>query len=84
TCKSPMEMFGALAKTYYAEKEGLDPKKMVVVGVMPCTAKKFETARPELFTRGLRDVDYVLTTRELARMIRQAGIRFDELPDEEF
>ncbi|AEG14590.1 hydrogenase, Fe-only [Desulfofundulus kuznetsovii DSM 6115] len=84
TCKSPMEMFGALAKTYYAEKEGLDPKKMVVVGVMPCTAKKFEAARPELVTRGLRDVDYVLTTRELARMIRQAGIRFDELADEEF
>ncbi|SHI90488.1 NADH-dependent [FeFe] hydrogenase, group A6 [Desulfofundulus thermosubterraneus] len=84
TCKSPMEMFGALAKTYYAEKEGLDPKKMVVVAVMPCTAKKFEAARPELVTRGLRDVDYVLTTRELARMIRQAGIRFDELAVEEF
>lgn len=84
TCKSPMEMFGALAKTYYAEKEGLDPAKMVVVGIMPCTAKKFEAARPELVTRGFRDVDYVLTTRELARMIRQAGIRFDQLPDEEF
>jgi len=84
TCKSPMEMFGALAKTYYAEKEGLDPEKMVVVGVMPCTAKKFEAARPELITRGRRDVDYVLITRELARMLRQAGIRFDRLPDEDF
>ncbi|OAT83633.1 ferredoxin [Desulfotomaculum copahuensis] len=84
TCKSPMEMFGALAKTYYAEKEGLDPGKMVVVGVMPCTAKKFEAARPELATRGRRDVDYVLTTRELARMLRQAGIRFDQLPEEDF
>lgn len=84
TCKSPQEMFGALAKTYFAEKEGLDPAKIVVVGVMPCTAKKFEAAREELVTRGHRDVDYVLTTRELARMIRQAGIKFENLPDEEY
>lgn len=84
TCKSPMEMFGALAKTYLAEKMNIEPRKMVVVAIMPCTAKKFEAARQELVTRGSRDVDYVLTTRELARMIRAAGIRFDELPDEEF
>jgi len=84
TCKSPMEMFGALIKTYLAEKENIDPRKMVVAGIMPCTAKKFEAARQELVTRGSRDVDYVLTTRELARMLRSAGIRFDQLPDEEF
>ncbi len=84
TCKSPMEMFGALVKTYLAEKMNIDPKKMVVVAIMPCTAKKFEAARQELVTRGNRDVDYVLTTRELARMIRAAGIRMDELPEEEF
>ncbi|MFZ5644297.1 MAG: NADH-dependent [FeFe] hydrogenase, group A6 [Bacillota bacterium] len=84
TCKSPMEMFGALAKTYLAEKLNIDPRKMVVVAIMPCTAKKFEAARQELVTRGTRDVDYVLTTRELARMIRTAGIKFGELPDEDF
>ncbi|MFZ5651521.1 MAG: NADH-dependent [FeFe] hydrogenase, group A6 [Bacillota bacterium] len=84
TCKSPMEMFGALVKTYLAEKEKMDPRKMVVVAIMPCTAKKFEAARQELVTRGSRDVDYVLTTRELARMIRTAGIRFDMLPNEDF
>ena len=84
TCKSPMEMFGALAKTYLAEKMGLDPQKMVVVAIMPCTAKKFEAARHELVTRGSRDVDYVLTTRELARMVRGAGIRLGDLPEEEF
>ena len=84
TCKSPMEMFGALIKTFLAEKENINPRKMVVVGIMPCTAKKFEAARQELVTRGSRDVDYVLTTRELARMLRSAGIRFDQLPDEEF
>ncbi|MFZ5648014.1 MAG: NADH-dependent [FeFe] hydrogenase, group A6 [Bacillota bacterium] len=84
TCKSPMEMFGALVKTYLAEKENMDPRKLVVVAIMPCTAKKFEAARQELVTRGSRDVDYVLTTRELARMIRTAGIRFDQLPDEDF
>ncbi len=84
TCKSPMEMFGALAKTYLAEKMDIDPGKMVVVAIMPCTAKKFEAARQELTTKGSRDVDYVLTTRELARMIRSAGIRLDQLPDEDF
>ena len=84
TCKSPMEMFGALAKTYLAEKIKVDPTKMVVVAVMPCTAKKFEASRKELVTRGTRDVDYVLTTRELSRMIRSAGIKFADLPDEEF
>ncbi len=84
TCKSPMEMFGALAKTYYAEKIGIDPKHMVVVGVMPCTAKKFEAARPEMKTYGQRDVDYVLTTRELARMMRQADLNLNKLPEEEF
>jgi len=84
TCKSPMEMFGALAKTYYAKKIGIDPKDMVVVGVMPCTAKKFEAARPEMETYGLRDVDYVLTTRELASMMRQADLDLRKLPDEPF
>ncbi|MCJ7822525.1 MAG: [FeFe] hydrogenase, group A, partial [Armatimonadetes bacterium] len=74
TCKSPQQMFGALAKTYYAEKAGVDPAKMVVVSVMPCTAKKFEASRPEMRASGHQDVDYVLTTRELARMMRQAGI----------
>lgn len=84
TCKSPMEMFGALAKTYYAEKTGVDPKDMIVVGVMPCTAKKFEAARPEMKTYGIQDVDFVLTTRELARMMRQRDLDLNKLPDEEF
>lgn len=83
TCKSPQQMFGALAKTYYAEKEGLDPKNVVVVSAMPCTAKKFECVRPEMSDSGLRDVDYVLTTRELGRMIKQSGLDFLSLPDEE-
>jgi iron-only hydrogenase group A len=74
TCKSPQQMFGAVAKTYYAEKAGVDPAKMVVVSVMPCTAKKFEASRPEMAASGHQDVDYVLTTRELARMMRQAGV----------
>ncbi|MDD3653705.1 MAG: [Fe-Fe] hydrogenase large subunit C-terminal domain-containing protein [Desulfotomaculaceae bacterium] len=82
TCKSPQEMMGALVKTFFAEKEGIDPGRIVVVAVMPCTAKKLEAARVELITRGLRDVDYVITTRELARMIRQAGLDFKNLPDE--
>ena len=82
TCKSPHQMLGALTKSYYAEKEGIDPKKMVVVSVMPCTAKKFECGRPEMEHNGNRDVDYVLTTRELAKMIREAGIDFRNLPDE--
>lgn len=84
TCKSPMEMFGALAKNYFAQKKGITSEKMVVVAIMPCTAKKFEASRPEMITRGGRDVDYVLTTREMARMIRSAGIRFDELPEEHY
>lgn len=83
TCKSPQQMFGAVAKTYYAEKLGRRPEDMLVVSVMPCTAKKFEAQRPEMDASGVRDVDVVLTTRELGRMIRAAGIEFDRLPDEE-
>jgi NADP-reducing hydrogenase subunit HndD len=84
TCKSPQQMFGALAKTYWAEKIGKKPEDMFVVSVMPCTAKKFESARPEMNSSGVTDVDAVLTTRELARMIKQAGIDFNSLPDEDF
>lgn len=83
TCKSPHQMFGAVLKSYYAKKHGIDPEKMVVVSIMPCVAKKFESARPEM-GGDFRDVDYVLSTRELARMIKQAGIKFLELPDEKF
>ncbi|KUK54594.1 MAG: Hydrogenase, Fe-only, partial [Desulfotomaculum sp. 46_296] len=79
TCKSPHQMLGALTKTYYAQKAGIDPKDMVVVSVMPCTAKKFECNRPEMNDSGYKDVDYVLTTRELAKMIKQAGIDFASL-----
>jgi len=81
TCKSPQQMFGALAKTYYAGKINKQASDMVVVSVMPCTAKKFEAQRPEMNASGARDVDFVLTTRELARMIRQAGIDFVKLPN---
>jgi len=84
TCKSPHEMGGALIKTYYAEKNGIDPKKIFTVSVMPCTAKKFEAKREELSNNGMQDVDAVITTRELARMIRTAGIDFIHLPDEDF
>jgi iron-only hydrogenase group A len=84
TCKSPQQMFGALAKTYYAEFAGIDPKDIVVVSIMPCTAKKFEAARPEMNSSGFQDVDYVLTTRELGRMIKEAGIDFKALPDEDY
>ncbi len=84
TCKSPHEMFGALLKSYYAEKMSIDPAKIFVVSVMPCTAKKFEAKRPELSSTGYADVDVVLTTRELARMIREAGIDFTELPERHF
>ncbi|MFA5904573.1 MAG: [Fe-Fe] hydrogenase large subunit C-terminal domain-containing protein, partial [Desulfobacula sp.] len=80
TCKSPQQMFGALAKTYYAWKEGIDPAKIFVVSIMPCTAKKFEAARPEMNSSGYRDVDAVLTTRELGRMLREAGIDLASLP----
>ena len=83
SCKSPQQMFGALAKTYYAQKEGIDPANMVVVSVMPCTAKKFEADRGEMNGSGFKDVDYVLTTRELGRMIQESGIDFLSLPDEE-
>jgi NADH-quinone oxidoreductase subunit G/NADP-reducing hydrogenase subunit HndD len=85
TCKSPQQMFGAVAKTYYAEKMGIDPKDMVVVSVMPCTAKKFESQREEMSVTGqLPDVDVVLTTRELARMFKQAGIDLNRMPEQEF
>ena len=84
SCKSPHEMLGAVIKTYYAEKVGIAPEDIKVVSVMPCTAKKFEATRPELSEEGQQDVDEVLTTRELAAMIRMAGIDFANLPDEEF
>ncbi len=84
SCKSPHMMLGALAKTYFAQKENLDPHKMFVVSVMPCTAKKFEASREEMEADGVRDVDAVITTRELATMIRQAGIDFRSLADEKF
>ncbi len=98
TCKSPQQMFGAVAKTYYAAKTGIDPRKMVVVSIMPCTAKKYEAKRPEMKNAfaywkektswsdddEFYDVDYVLTTRELSRMFKESGIKFSSLPSEEF
>ena len=84
TCKSPHQMFGALIKTYFAEKEKIDPSKIYVVSVMPCIAKKFERTREEMENDGLSDVDNVITTRELARMIKQANIEFTKLEDTEF
>ena len=98
TCKSPQQMFGAIAKTYYAEQAGIDPRNIVVVSIMPCTAKKFEARRPEMGdafrywkeklhlseNEHFYDVDYVLTTRELARMFKEVGIDFSNLPEEEF
>jgi NADP-reducing hydrogenase subunit HndD len=84
SCKSPQQMFGAIAKTYYAEKMGLDPKDIVMVSVMPCTAKKFEIGRDDEDAAGVPDVDYAITTKELASMIERAGIKFTSLPDEEF
>ena len=84
SCKSPQQMFGAIAKSYYAEKMGIDKEKMVVVSVMPCTAKKFEIGRPDEDGAGVPDVDFAITTRELARMIERASIKFTELPNEEF
>ena len=98
SCKSPQQMFGAIAKTYYAEKTGVDPRDIVVVSVMPCTAKKYEALRPEMDAAYLYwksklnlsdaarffDVDYVLTTRELARMFKESGINFKHLPEEQF
>ena len=86
SCKSPQGMFGALTKTYYAEKMGLDPKNIVSVSVMPCTAKKFEVGRDDMCAagEGIPDMDISITTRELARMIQRAGLVFNELPEEEF
>jgi NADP-reducing hydrogenase subunit HndD len=84
TCKSPQQMFGVLSKTYYARKKGLRPENVVTVSIMPCTAKKFEADRPEMRDSGFKDVDYVLTTRELAIMITQAGIDFTSLPNDHF
>lgn len=84
TAKSPQQMFGAIAKTYYAEKAGIDPANIVCVSVMPCTAKKAEAAREEMCSSGYRDVDIVITTRELGRMIREAGLDFASLPEEAY
>ena len=84
SCKSPQQMFGAIAKSYYAEKAGIDPKDIVSVSVMPCTAKKFEIGREDEDANGMPDVDISITTRELGRMIERAGIKFTELPDEDF
>ncbi len=84
SCKSPMQMFGATAKTYYAKKIGVDPQNMVVVAVMPCTAKKFEIGRDDENAAGVPDVDISITTRELARLIKKCGIKFNELADEKF
>ncbi len=84
TCKSPQQMFGSLVKTYYAQKKNIDAKDMVSVSIMPCTAKKYEANRPEMRDSGFQDVDYVLTTRELAIMIKQAGLDFMKLPDEKY
>ena len=84
SCKSPHQMMGAIIKSYYAEKHGIDPKDIFTVSVMPCTAKKTENKRPQMEVDGLRDVDAVLTTRELAKMIRRAGINWNRLPNETF
>lgn len=84
TCKSPQQMFGPLAKTYYAQKKGLKAENMISISVMPCTAKKFEAERPEMRGSGYQDVDYVITTRELAMMVKQAGIDFEKLEEEHY
>ncbi|MGL4382474.1 MAG: [FeFe] hydrogenase, group A, partial [Bacilli bacterium] len=84
TCKSPHEMFGALAKSYFATKMNIDPSKLVVVSVMPCVAKKYESARPELASEALSDVDIVITTREFAQMVKEAGINYMDLDDSTF
>ena len=84
TCKSPQGMFGAVLKSYYAQKYNIDPEKMFVVSVIPCTAKKFEATRPELRTFDYDDVDVALTTRELAKMIKGAGIKFEDMDDEDY
>ncbi len=84
TCKSPQQMFGALAKTFYAQKRNIDPAKVVSVSIMPCTAKKYEADRPEMRSSGFKDIDFVLTTRELAVMIKQAGIDFRNLEESKY
>lgn len=84
TAKSPQQMFGAVIKTFYAQEQGIDPKNIVTVAVMPCSAKKFECNRPEMASSGFRDVDYGLTTRELAKMIREAGLVLPDLPKSNF
>ena len=84
SCKSPHQMFGAMVKSYYAKKYNVDPSKICMVSVMPCTAKKYECQREEMEVEGIRDVDYVITTRELARMIKQANIEFTELQEDKF
>lgn len=84
SCKSPQQMFGAITKTYYAQKMGIDPKDIFCVSIMPCTAKKFEVGREDQSAAGVPDVDVALTTRELARMIKRAGLMFENLPDENF
>lgn len=84
SCKSPHQMFGAILKSYYAKKEKIAPEKICVVSVMPCIAKKYEASRPEMKVNGLKDVDYVITTRELSRMIKQANIQFNQLEDNLF
>lgn len=83
SCKSPQQMFGSLVKTYYAQQKKVEPAAIISVSVMPCTAKKFEAQRPEMNASGFRDVDYVLTTRELTRMIKESGLDFAGLPDEQ-
>ena len=84
SCKSPQQMFGAIAKSYYAAKIGVDPKDLIVVSIMPCQAKKYEAARPEFAPNGVRDVDYVITTRELCRMFQEAGVNLANMQDDEF
>ena len=84
TCKSPQQMFGAIVKTWYAQRNNIDPKNIVSVSLMPCTAKKFECERPEMDDSGFQDVDYTVTTRELAKMIKEAGIDLPNLPESEF
>jgi NADP-reducing hydrogenase subunit HndD len=84
TCKSPQQMFGALVKTYYAKARNLEPENIVSVSIMPCTAKKYEANRPEMHASGYRDVDYVLTTRELAILIKQAGLDFNKLEEAKY
>ena len=84
SCKSPQQMFGAIAKSYYAEKIGVKPEDLIVVSVMPCQAKKYEAARPEFAPNGVRDVDYVVTTRELCRMFREAGVNLALMPEGQY